>query len=361
MSTLFSALKPVLLTRMLEETPWSASLAGLLVAAPFAGIAVSSLLFFFRPPSASVRRLGILFGLALLVLEVVSAFNVAHAAFLLPMQFLAGFCVGALMATTSRIIAKSDAPDESFGFVDMTAVALMSAMVAGAGYAVTLGGLRGGYLFAAVTASIYVLGIVSYRDSRTRKESGKTVHISHPPIQVTARSLAVLTMGVLFVSFSGLGFAFMFSMARELGLSYEEAGSRLGLLLFASASACLMGGWCSGRFGPRYPLLLAFIGCAVGWSFAVHTQSPSLFIAALVPAIFSLQFAFPILLALAASLDKQGQWAGISAPLITSGFAWAAIIAGLVVDGFGISALPLATAIGMSACALLLWPATSEA
>ena len=41
MSTLFSAMKPVLLTRYVEQAGFSESLAGLVVAMPFVGIAVA--------------------------------------------------------------------------------------------------------------------------------------------------------------------------------------------------------------------------------------------------------------------------------------------------------------------------------
>ena len=92
---------------------------------------------------------------------------------------------------------------------------------------------------------------------------------------------------------------------------------------------------------------------------AGHTQSPIGFLFSLVPAIFALQFSFPILLALAGSLDDSGAWVGVAAPLITSGFAWAAIVAGVVVGWFGLTALGWATASGMAVCVSLLWPATA--
>ena len=78
MSTLFSAMKPVLLTRLLQETPIGESLAGAIVAAPFAGIAVSSLLFYLRPPRATVRTLGLLFGTLLVALQWGSAQLLQH-------------------------------------------------------------------------------------------------------------------------------------------------------------------------------------------------------------------------------------------------------------------------------------------
>ncbi|MFK8043768.1 MFS transporter [Congregibacter sp.] len=357
MSTLFSALKPVLITRLLEETSWGAAMAGVVVAAPFIGIALSSLLFFFRPPRASVRRLALSFGGFLVVLELLSALFFEQLLLLLSLQFVAGFCVGALMAATSRLVAVSDAPDQSFGFIDMSAVALMSVMVAGAGAAVAVAGVTGGYAFAAVVALIYALVIAAYQESPALMS-----HHDHQlePLELGLRPVAVVSMGMLFVTCSGLGFAFMFSIAARLGMGYEDAGSKIGLLLLLSALACQLGGWCSGRFGPRFPLLGAFVSCAVGWWIVVHAQSPTEFILGLIPAVFALQFNFPILLALAGSLDTHGRWAGIAAPLITSGFAWAAIVAGQVVELKGLEALASATAFGMLLCTVLLWPATSS-
>lgn len=355
MSTLFSALKPILLTRLLEELAWGEGFVGLVVAAPFIGIAVSSLLFYLRPPKATVKVLGQLFGSLLVILELLSGLFFQAPVALLLMQLGCGFCVGALMAATSRIVAVSSAPDESFGFIDMTAVAMMSLMVAGAGLAVGADGARGGYWFAALMALLFALTISAYREPPTAK-----AHHANPGAapQLGLRPLAVIIMGMLFVTCSGLGFTFMFSMATDLGMSYETAGSRIGLLLFVSAAACQVGGWASGRFGPRYPLLGAFTVCAAGWWMAIHAPTPMVFFVGLVPAIFALQFTFPVLLALAGSLDEHGRWAGIAAPLITSGFAWAAVSAGLLVERFQVPSLALATAIGMAVCALLLWPAT---
>lgn len=358
MSTLFSAMKPVLLTRFLEETSWGESAAAMVVAAPFVGIAVSSSLFFLRPPRVALGKLAAAFGGLLIILELFSAYFFTHYIPVLLMQFAAGFCVGALMAGTSRLVAVSESPDESFGFIDMSAVALMSAMVAGAGLCVSLLGVRGGYLFAAGLSFTYTLCIAFYRESPQLQAHHNAV--SAPPLVLGLRPIAVIVMGVLFVTASGLGFAFLFSLAARLGMDYEVAGSRLGLLLFASAAACQLGGWCSGKFGPRYPLLLSFVTCAAGWYAAIYTNDQWVFLGALVPAIFSLQFSFPILLALAGSLDEHGRWAGIAAPLITSGFAWAAITAGLLVEHFGFEMLVWGTVAGMCACTCLLWPATQH-
>lgn len=357
MSTLFSAMKPILLTRLLEETQWSAALAGLVVAMPFIGIALSSLLYYFRPPKAAVNQLALRFGALLVLAELLSSSLLTQPIALLPLQFAAGFAVGALMAATSRLVAVSESSDASFGFIDMMAVALMSAMVACMGIAVSLGGARGGYLLAAGIGGFYAVVMALYREPAALRHhhQGAT---ALP--ELDRKPLAVIFMGMIFVTCSGLGFAFMFSLAADLGMGYEAAGSRIGLLLLVSALACQAGGWASGRFGPRYPLLLAFFSCAGGWWLAVNASTQTAFFCGLVPAIFALQFNFPILLALSGALDEHGRWAGIAAPLITSGFAWAAVVAGLVVGEWGVQALPIATAAGITVCVLLLWPATAS-
>jgi len=356
MSTLFSALKPVLLARLLEETSWSEGFVGLVVAMPFIGIAVASLLYYFRPPRAALRHLAMAYGLLLVLAELLSAKVFHHASWLLPLQFVAGFAVGALMAGTSRLVAVSACPDESFGFIDMLAVTMMSVMVAAVGAAVAASGVRGGYLLAAGLCAAYALLIALFKEPKSL-----LVHHDHamPLPQVGLRPIAVISMGVLFVTCSGVGFAFMFTLAADLGLGYDVAGERIGLLLLFSALACQVGGWASGRFGPRYPLLGAFTACAGGWWLAVHANSLGMFFLGLIPAVCALQFTFPILLALAGSLDEHGHWAGIGAPLVTSGFAWAAVLAGVVVQNFSVEALGTTSALGMFLCVLLLWPATA--
>ncbi|MEM1260949.1 MAG: MFS transporter [Pseudomonadota bacterium] len=347
MSTLFSAMKPILLTRFVEQHGWSNALAGLAVAMPFAGIAIAALCI--APLTRlSLRRLAVVFGAVLVTAELGSALGHASAAVVLALQFSGGFAVGILMGASSRIIATTDLAGPLFGAVDMIAVLLMSAMVAIVGTAVGYGGLTGGYLVAAVIGALLAVAMLPY------KNPALITTASTATLVVSVRALAVVAMGVIFVTCSGLGFTYMFTVAQELGIGYADAGRSIGLLLFVSAFVCLLGGWASARYGPYRPLAIAFIACAGGWYGVVHAPSPVVFYASLVPAVFALQFNFPVLLDLAGSLDRTGRWGAIAAPLQTSGFAWAAILAGLIVGRFGLDALPKATAIGMLVCLCLL-------
>ena len=345
-------MKPVLLTRFVEQVGYNEAFSGLIVAMPFVGIAVASLAVKPLTRLLSTTMVFMFFGLTLLLSEMASMYLFDQPALIVTLQFAGGLAVGILMGTTSQLIAISRHPDEIFGFVDMTAVFLMSFMIAGIGKAVGMGGLFSGYLVAAGIAFLLFLLLFAYK--------GNEATISDPsnhedqPLEFSVRNISVVLMGVLFVTCSGLGFAFMFTMAQNLGLSYEQAGSKIGILLLVSAAACQLGGWCSARFGPLRPLGCAFLTCGLGWYIAVNTDSAVVFIAALVPAIFSLQFNFPILLALSGSLDKTGQWAGVATPLLTSGFAWAAITAGIVVQNWGLNALGPATVLGMLTCLALL-------
>ena len=136
MSTLFSAMKPVLLTRYVEQAGFSESLAGLVVAMPFVGIALSSLLLNKLLGLMPLRLLVIVFGGLLTTTELVSAYVFDLKALVLTLQFFAGISVGVLTGSVSRIIATQTLADEMFGFVDMAAVFLMSFMIAGVGAAI---------------------------------------------------------------------------------------------------------------------------------------------------------------------------------------------------------------------------------
>ena len=353
MSTLFSAMKPVLLTRFVEQAGYSESFAGLVVAMPFVGIALSSLVLNKLLGLLSLRLLVIVFGGLLTVAEFASAYVFDVKALVLMLQFFAGISVGTLTGGVSRIIATQSLADEMFGFVDMTAVFLMSFMIAGVGAAIGAFGLEGGYLFAAVVSLGYTLLMLAHRPNDT--QHGGRVKF-RAPLSISVRPVAVILMGMLFVTCSGLGFAFLFTIGINLGMSYSSAGSFIGTLVLVSSLACQLGGWSSGKFGPYRPLAAAYIVCAIGWYIAIHADSQLVFMMALVPAIFSLQFNFPILLALSGSLDQEGQWAAIATPLLMSGFAWAAIAAGAIVTAWGIPSLATATGVGLMLCLVLLIP-----
>ncbi len=358
-STMYSSMKPVLIASFIEQAGYSPSLAGLAAAMPFVGGVFASILMPWLLRRLSVGTAITGFGAGLVVMELANAVWFAVPALLLSGQFVAGVCGGMLIGLLSQLIAVSARSEQSFGVVDMVGVLMMSLMIAAVGAAIQWGGLRGAFLTAAGLCTIFG-GTMHLSRGALPCVSEPGMAVNRGPIAVSWRAVVVIVMGVAFVTFSGLGFAFMFSAARGLGFSYRDAGSAIGAILFVTAAGCLFGGWCAAQFGPKIPLLCAFALCAVGWHVALHAQSQIVFLLALAPAIFALNSSFPVLLALAGSFDSDGRLAGIAAPLIVSGFAWAAILAGIVVDHWGIGALSIVTAAGMIVCAALLLAGTSE-
>lgn len=355
-STLFSSMKPILISGLVEQAGYSTTLAGLVAAMPFIG-GVAAPLFLPHLSSGSANRILRWSSAALPVLELGNALWFAQSMALLLGQFAAGLCGGIILGLVSRLIARSARAGETFGLADAVGVLLMSVMLAAVGNAVNLAGLRGGFLVAAGFCAIFAL--VLHVGLRGAEESAQDEHALFITDRSASRSsawraVAVIAMGVMFVTFSGLGFAFMVTVARQLGLGYQTASSAIGLILLLSASGCFIGGWIAARFGTRLPLLGAFALCATGWHIALHAHTTMIFFVGLAPAIFAIQFTFPILLSRAGSIDDDGRIAAIGAPVIVSGFAWAAVLAGLIVRHGGIGALSVATNAGMIVCAALL-------
>jgi predicted MFS family arabinose efflux permease len=356
-STMFSAMKPLLITRFIEQAGYSPSLAGLAAAMPFVGgvFAAFVLQAVLRRFEGGAALVWSAFGLTLI--ELGNAVWFAQPALLLAGQFVAGLFGGVLMGLVSGRIAVAPLPEQTFGVVDFVGVLLMSAMITLVGMAIAQAGLRGAFLAAAALSAVFALVVVV---ARRGDSTGVAQSAPQTALRIDWRAATIVAMGVTFVTFSGLGFAFMVTSARELGFGYEAASGRIGVILFFSASGCLAGGWCAARFGARPCLLAAFALCALGWYVAFTTPSQSVFLLALCPAIFALQFCFPVLLSLAGSHGEDGRLAGIAAPIIVSGFAWASILAGALVERWGLAALPLWAAIGMAACAAMLLAATSR-
>ena len=354
MSTLFSAMKPVLLTRFVEQAGYSQSLAGLTVAMPFVGGVFSAFVMHLILQRLNYKQAAILFCAGLVICELINGFAFTNPMIVLPCQFISGFSVGALMGVTSRLISQTHDPDRIFGVVDMMCVLLMSFFIAGIGAAVEIKGLAGGFQSALAIAIALSALMFAYRPKSSASLGAESIG----KIVLSWRPVTIILMGIFFITFSGLGFTYMFTMARNLGFTYESAGSQIGVILFFSAFACVAGGWASAKFGPAWPLTGAFVSCAIGWWIAIHTMNPLIYLAALVPAVYALQFACPILLALAGAQDKEGHWAAVAAPLVTSGFAWAAIFSGMIVDVWGVHALSTVTLFGMMLCGLMLWTVT---
>ncbi|MCJ2179682.1 MFS transporter [Novosphingobium sp. 2580] len=352
-------MKPVLITRFVEQAHYSSSLAGLAAAMPFVGGIASSVLMPWLFRHVGARSAMVVFATGLALCEACNALIFTMPVLILLGQFLAGICGGVLMGMASRLIAVSDRSEQNFGIVDMVGVLAMSFMIAGFGSAVEWDGLRGGFSAAAGLCALFTM-IIQWCRAGLPKPHGPAELDRAPPFTISWRAGAIIAMGVLFVTFSGLGFAFMITVARNLGMTYDEASSAIGVVLFISASGCLIGGWCAAKFGPKLPLIAAFAVCALGWHTALNASSQWAFLLGLGPAIFALQFCFPVLLTLAGSFDNEGRLAAIAAPIIVSGFAWAAILAGFLVDLRGIGVLSAANAAGMVLCTLLVLGGTSK-
>lgn len=351
MSTLFSSVKPILLTQFMREAGFQAGLSGLLVAAPFIGISLAIFVVGQLLAKYSYRIIVTNSGGGLVACQALNSLFFENAVVTLILQLASGISVGILMGVTSSYIARVKHAGTLFGTVDMIGVLLMSFMVAGASSITDKFGVAGGFAFSAVLSLLYWFAMYVYSPS-TEKTTAET---SVPKaFSISLRPVVIITMGVLFVTFSGQGFAFMFTIANNLGMSYEQAGSSIGAVLFLSSFACLAGGVCSARFGPEKPLLGAYIVCALGWTLAINSQTQNAFFIGLFPAICALQFSFPVLLSFAGELDNHGRWAAIATPLLTSGFAWAAVLSGQVVQQWGLDSLVLSTQIGMFVCSLLL-------
>ncbi|MEP1555040.1 MAG: MFS transporter [Paraglaciecola sp.] len=355
MSTLFSSVKPVLLTQFMSEVGFKAGLAGWLVATPFIGISLATFMVATLLERYSYRQIISCSGVLLIVCQGLNSFLFSYAISTLLLQLLSGISVGVLMGLTSSFIARSNVAATLFGLVDMIGVLLMSVMVAGASSATDKYGVTGGFVFSVILSVVFWLAMYIYvHETQPNLTQDATPVTKIKPFKISARPIVIILMGVLFVTFSGQGFAFMFTIATNLGMTFEESGSRIGIILFLSAFACLIGGMCSARFGPEKPLFFAFIVCGAGWTLAVHSTSQTLFLLGLFPAICALQFSFPVLLSFAGTLDSEGRWAAVATPLLTSGFAWAAVMSGQVVEVWGLKALATATQLGMVTCILLL-------
>lgn len=352
LSTLASAMKPVLLIRLIQQAGFNEVMAGLAVGAPFIGMAVASVLVNPLLRVMTSRQLVLLSAIIGVAAHLISASMFQQAAVVFVAQLFSGLAVGVFLGLSSIVIGRQKRADLMFGVVDTVAVFLMSLLIASTAYAVSQLGVSGGYLYAALITALLVpllwVLIQQHMDIDAIEEQAGEVQLSN-----VLRGCAVLLMGTIFITSTGLGFAFAFNIAAELDIEFIDFGGTLGLAALFAALGPVVGGFSAVRWGRRKPLLFGIVFATVSWSAFILAPSREIFLFAIFPAMFFMNVCIPMLLGAAAELDGSGAWSAIAAPLYVAGFALSPIIGGFVVSALDLDALATATIIGGIMCVLL--------
>jgi predicted MFS family arabinose efflux permease len=332
---------PALVDGLEKGLGFSARQAGLAGSFNVYGAACGAFLIAFFIRRVRWRAAAYLFLAGMIAMDLVSIFLHAPAP-LFAVRFLHGFMGGMLVGLAFSIIARTRAPDRSFG------VLLLLQVLAGGLGVMTLPLLTPHYgtsaLFLALIAfSLATLAmarfIPDYPEASVKRESGGGRLRSLIPALIAVFLFQAANMG-LFAYIIGLGESYSLQLgfvSRTLGIANWLSIAGAGLVIVFST-----------RYGILWPILGGIVVALVGTAALYWSGIPSIWIASNVGTGVAWNFVISHQLGMCARLDSSGRaavWSGFASKM---GLASGPLLASFIV-GRGNYGVLIATALGLLA------------
>ena len=297
---------PALVDGLVEGLGFSNPQAGNVSSANIYGAALGALLVVLVVGRWPWRRtsVGLLF--TLLALDTISIFVVEPSA-LTALRFIHGVVGGALVGVAFAVIARTDQPDRTFGFLLLVQFGLGGLGVMFLPKLVPLFGTP--VLFLSLIAfSMATLAMVPFLDDY-RVDPVK--HIVAPGANLrTPMLLALLAIFLFQAANMGL-YAFIIGMGKHYGLTVDFISPVLGIAAWTGILGSVLVIWLSTKHGRLLPLSLGILTTAVGTWILHYSGVPWLFVVANVGVGVTWAFVISYLLGLCAAFDRTGRAAAL--------------------------------------------------
>jgi len=340
---------PALVDGLKQGLGFSNKQAGLVGSFNVYGAASGAFLIAFLVRRIPWRSTAHLFLLGLMGMDLLSM--LVHDPFaLMGIRFLHGFIGGMLVGLGFSIIARTVAPDRTFGML------LLVQVLAGGLGVMTLPLLVPRFgtnvmFVALILFSVTTLLMLQFLPDypaptlRTQGAGGNTLKL--PPLL-----LALFSVFLFQAANMGL-FAFIIGLGKRHGLEVTFVSETLGLANWLSITGALLVIVVSTRFGILKPILAGILLSLVGTWMLNYSETKWIWIAANVGTGITWNFVISHLLGMCARFDQTGQtavWSGFASKM---GLASGPMLASLIVGTGNYSAL-IAMALGLLAAAMFM-------
>jgi len=316
---------PALVNGLVKGLGFSARQAGLAGSFNVYGAACGAFLIAFFIRRIPWRLAAHLFLAGLIAMDLVSIFLHAPAA-LMAVRFLHGLMGGMLVGLAFSIIARTRAPDRTFG------VLLLLQVLAGGVGVMTLPLLSQQYgtgvLFLALMAfSVATLAmarfIPDYPEAAVKREPGSG----------RLRSLIPALIAVFLFQAANMGlFAYIIGLGESFSLELRFVSQTLGVANWLSIAGAGLVIVFSTRYGVLWPILVGIVVALVGTAALYWSGMPAVWIASNVGTGIAWNFVISHLLGICARLDSSGRaavWSGFASKMgLASGPLLASFIIG---------------------------------
>lgn len=352
---LYANVGPVIVSGLARRADFTGETAGYVLSADMYGSALGGFLIIFLVERLQWRPAAATLLLLVIAADLLSAWS-SGATLLMVVRFLHGMAGGALIGVAASVIARTESPERTFGFL-----LAMQLLLGGIGV-MLLTPLLDSVGVTLVWLSLAVFGLCtlallpvldSYPVRTAKRLDAAPTGPGRAPLTIIAFGLAAL-----FVYQAGemAAFAYMIELGLHYGLGAEFVSFAIALSLWLGGPAALLVAWWSTRSGRLLPACGGLVLSTAVVSL-LFVATPTAFLLANVGFGIVFSLTLPYLLGIASELDNTGRLAAVGGFVNSLGLATGpAIGAALLDDGQFVRVLGFAVSM-LAAGAVLVIPA----
>ena len=306
--------------------------AGGLITVELLVVGVTSLVLAPWMAKFSRHRLALLGGIVLLAGQLLSI-SVTELTLLYPYRIMAGFGAGVLIATLNTAIARAQAPVLLYG------LAWAASYVVTALLAVSMTAMRDvityGFVYTWLSGvALVCLPLLWF----VPRYGGNTAEVKFPRENIVTGTLLMLGLALIGISMMAY-YAFLERLAVVIGASAAESGRIVAAVQISGIIGGLIAAPLANRFSLIRTLVVVTLLHAVAIAAAIASnQVVILGVAAFLEALLFITMV-PLMLALSATIDRQGRWAAAAGGVIVISTALGPVLGAALIEELGYVAI----------------------
>ncbi|WP_286829553.1 MULTISPECIES: MFS transporter [Kordiimonas] len=321
---------PALVSGLVEGLGFSKQAAGHVASANVYGAALGAFVAVFAIKHLSWRPTAIAALLILIALDVFSS-TIADPTLLTVMRFIHGSTGGFLVGVGFSVIARTHAPDRSFGMLLIVQYGLGGLGLMFLPKLVPLYGTQV-LFFALIAFSFVTLLMVPFMGTYAPKEKTALSNESGGEDKVYLKPLVMALFAVFFFQAANMGLAaYVIELGKSFGLKTGSISTTLGLANWIAVIGAVLVYGVGTNFGRLLPLMGGLVLTAVGMILFRFSGEVGVFFAANIITGITWAFLIPYLLGMCSAFDGHGRMAALSGFFSKMGLASGPFIAAQVV------------------------------
>lgn len=286
---------------VIESLGFSEIESGILGTIEIATIALTTMLLFAVVARVSRVKMAYI-GVLIAAISQCSCAYISDFNLLALMRITTGLGLGLVYAAVTSAAASANSPDRIYGIATAITLGLAVPLYPLMG---AVGEWWGHYGFFWAAGIIVVVTMPSFKWLKYSPVKSPDSLVAKPSHKYSAVMLSIIV--VLFNLGLSPVWAFIERVGSQLGLRGDEIGLLLSLEGISGMLGAITASWCANRHGRKFPLILAFILCAISSTMAMSGWGVITYVLGAIIYGYIFTFVYPFLLAIGATIDPSGR------------------------------------------------------